>query len=529
MDTRTTPPQKDDHASLIVTLLTLYALLVHGFHPYVEDGGVYIAGIKKLLDPALYPAWSQFVTEHLRFSVFAPTLAGLTRVSHLSLPWVLFLLYLATVWLTLRAAWMLIARATPSLPARAGATSLLAAWITLPIAGTSLMLMDPYLTARSFSTPLALLALVLALDAVSQPHQRTRNALLCAIAILLAAVLHPLMAGYAAAAVAILIIAASRNPAIRRFGPLALLAIALLTAAALHFKAPQESPDYVRIAMTRYYWFPFRWEWYEQLGLIAPLLLLFFLGRTRQHTENWTALTRTALLLGAISLTVAIAFSRAGLATHLVARMQPLRCYQLVYELMILLLGAWLGEHLLKRNPWRWTALLLAFGALMFYVQRSTFPASDHLEFPGRTPSNPWVQAFLWSRDHTPKDALFALDAHYITRGHSEDAQTFRAIAERSALPDYSKDGGEASITPNLTTAWVLGQSAQTGLETMTDSQRLAALTPFQVTWAILETPSPTNWLCPYRNAIVKVCQLPRTNTSSSFPAAGLIQPVTLR
>ena len=73
------------------------------------------------------------------------------------------------------------------------------------------------------------------------------------------------------------------------------------------------------------------------------------------------------------------------------------------------------------------------------------------------------MQAFLWIRGNTPKDALFALDADYIN-APGEDAQSFRAIAERSALPDYSKDGGEASIAPDLTAAWSIGQAAQRGL-----------------------------------------------------------------
>ena len=53
------------------------------------------------------------------------------------------------------------------------------------------------------------------------------------------------------------------------------------------------------------------------------------------------------------------------------------------------------------------------------------------------------------------------LDSHYIT-SPGEDAQSFRAIAERSAMPDYSKDGGEASIMPGLTSAWMSGVVAQT-------------------------------------------------------------------
>ena len=140
-------------AAVLVTVLTFFALLVHGYHPYAEDGGVYLPEIKRLLDPALYPHGAEFVVGHLRYSLFAPVMAGLVRESNLSLEMVLLLVHLATFWTTLFAAWLLAARCYASREARGGAVALLAVWMTLPIAGTSLMLMDPYVTARSLSTP----------------------------------------------------------------------------------------------------------------------------------------------------------------------------------------------------------------------------------------------------------------------------------------------------------------------------------------------------------------------------------------
>jgi hypothetical protein len=497
------------HGVAVVSLLAVFAVAVHGYHPFAEDGGLYVAGIRKLLDPALYPAWTEFVTEHLRFSLFAPAVAGVVRATHLSLEFVLLALYLASLWATLFAGWMLISRTTEDLRARVGAVSLLACWLTLPIAGTSLMLMDPYVTARSFSTPLVLMALAWALDAVSPGGtHRARSAALCGLTIGVAAALHPLMAGYGLAAVAVLCCLRMESRRARRWGQIALMVFALASAALLQWNAPAESPAYLRVALTRYYWFPFVWKWYEQLGLLAPLLILAWLRRIRV-SPTWKDLAGTGLQLGLIAVAVAVFFSHEQYATHLVARLQPLRCFQIVYELMILLLGAWLGEHVLKAHFWRWGMVLAALGGVMLFVQRSTFPNSAHIEWPWVQASNPWEQAFVWARDHTPKDALFALDAHYITMGRHEDAQCFRSIAQRSALADYSKDGGEASITPSLTDAWVEGQTAQTGLEDETDSERIAKLRPLGAGWVVLETRSKTSWNCPYTNATVKVCRLP--------------------
>jgi hypothetical protein len=119
----------------------------------------------------------------------------------------------------------------------------------------------------------------------------------------------------------------------------------------------------------------------------------------------------------------------------------------------------------------------------------------------------------VWVRGNTPQDALFALDADYINAA-GEDAQCFRAIAERSALPDYSKDGGEASIAPELAGGWAMGQAAQQGLSrssrnaTEADAARIAALRPLGVSWVVMAADAATSFDCPYRNAAVRVCRL---------------------
>jgi hypothetical protein len=143
----------------------------------------------------------------------------------------------------------------------------------------------------------------------------------------------------------------------------------------------------------------------------------------------------------------------------------------------------------------------------MFFVQMDTFPRSAHIELPSDPPSNGWEQAFIWIRHNTPADARFALDADYIN-DPGEDAQYFSAIARRSALPDYSKDGGLAAIAPELAVEWDAAQKAQTGLDRETDAQRLAALRPFSINWIVLPAASQTALPCPYRNGAAQVCRI---------------------
>ena len=97
-------------AALLVTALTMLAVAVHGYHPYAEDGGVYLPEIKRLLRPELYPQGAEYVVGHLRFSIFPQMMAVLVRASHMSVEMVLLLAHLASFWTTLFAAWLLAER-----------------------------------------------------------------------------------------------------------------------------------------------------------------------------------------------------------------------------------------------------------------------------------------------------------------------------------------------------------------------------------------------------------------------------------
>jgi len=194
-----------------------------------------------------------------------------------------------------------------------------------------------------------------------------------------------------------------------------------------------------------------------------------------------------------------------------------LRVFQLGNVVMLVIVGATLGERLLQRRAWRWVAAFTVLAAIMLQVDGMAFPASKYLELPsalgwtGGGGENRWVEAFVWIRENTPKDAVFALDANYTVRD-GEDAQGFRAIAERSSLPD-SKDGGTASNRPELTEGWSQGMALQTGLGGGVGGKagpgRFAALKAVGATWVILERDAAAGFRCAYENEAVKVCRLP--------------------
>ncbi len=379
----------------------------------------------------------------------------------------------------------------------------------MPVAGTSIILVDPYLTARSLSFPCALLALSFGLDFLcpdALSSERLRSALACLAALGVAAAVHPLMASYALAD--LLLLAAILSP-LRRWLVPALCLASFVAAGVLYRNAPTTPADYTQAALSRTYWFLSEWHWYEVVGLIAPLLLLLPVANPlRKLSTPRQALASMAILSGVTAIALSLVFAHTNSASYAIARLQPLRAFQLVYGVMILFLGAALGKHLLRNNPLRMTAAFLLLAAPFPIAQHTTYPSSAPIEWPGAEPRNAWQQAFLWIRTQTPLDALFALDADYISH-HGEDAQCFRALAERSALPDFSKDGGETAITPDLSAAWAAGQSAQHHLSNEDDAHRIAALRPLHVHWLVLEQQAATGLPCPYNNAQVKVCRLP--------------------
>ena len=467
-----------------IALLTPLALLVHGYHPLADDGAVYVTGVKKLLDSTLYPSDAVFALAPTHFSIFAHVLAALVSWGHLPLPILLLVCHLLSIFFYLLGCWEVSAHLFSTPNARWGAVLLGACFFTLPVAGTSLSLMDPYVTARSFSTPLTLFALASVLA-----ERWTQSALWLA----LAALLHPLMAAYAFMALVTVVLTKRRL-----WRSLALLtALVWLLCTATYLATRHQSN---LAALSRSYFFLSSWRWFEYFGLLMPLLLLGLAAARGPRPAR--PLATAATLLGTVALLISLCFvHRSG--SLLLARLQPLRAFHFVYLAGVLLAGGLLAR--LPRGVR--AAAVAALMLVMFAAQRHTYASSNHVEWPGLYPQNQWYQAFLWIRDHTPENAIFALDNDYI-ESPGEDAQGFRAIAEHSAVPDYFKDGGIASNFPQAASAWWQGSQATAQLNLASDQQRLDRLKPLGVTWIVLPAQTATGFPCPYINRSVRVCRL---------------------
>jgi hypothetical protein len=259
---------------------------------------------------------------------------------------------------------------------------------------------------------------------------------------------------------------------------------------------------YNRAALSRSYFFLSSWQWYEYPGLVLPLLLLGLAGARCRTPDNARAVAIAATVTGTCMALVSLCFVHRG-GSLLLARFQPLRAFQFVYIAGVILAGGMLAKQ--HKRAFAPVCLLLA-GAL-FAGQQLTYPESNHVEWPWLAPRNGWQQAFLWIRAHTPNDAVFALDNDYIESA-GEDAQGFRATAERSAVADWYKDGGIAANFPQAAFPWWQGAEATAQLNNATDAERLARLRPLGVGWIVLPATSATRFACPFVNRRVHVCRL---------------------
>lgn len=478
--------------------LTPVVLLIHGYHPFADDAAIYVAGVRKLVHPALFQVDAPFVTANTHLSVFAHLLAGVVLATHLPLSIVLLATHLASIYFFLLGSWLIATRLFDHGQERWYAVLLAAACFTLPAAGTALTLMDPYVTARSLSTPLGLFAVAAVLD---------RRWWLSALMIALMALMHPLMAVYVAALVILYAIIDAGHPwAAVALGMAGIAATGVIWLETRRLPVPHAYFEAMRNG-ARSFLFPARWHWYEDLGLVLPLLLYAFAAKSRRagRVRN---LCRACVILGASSIAAAFLFVHLSGPFFLV-RLQLLRSFHILYLLGVLLVGGWLGKTLAGRPSTRWVmlALLAAIATGMFTSQRAEYPLSAHIEWPGVRPRDPWSQAYFWIRNNTPMNAVFAADPHLIFR-QGVNQQGFRATAERSLLADDKDQGVAAVMDPSIAPQWAAQRDAQIGINTMTDAERSQRLKPFGVTWLLLPANAATDFSCPYHNDAAKVCRM---------------------
>jgi hypothetical protein len=489
-------------------VVTAAALAIAGYHLGVEDAEIYEPAAKRILDPKLYPYATEFFLSHGHLSLFSPILAWTSRLTNIPIDWTIFGWYVATLFAMIVSCWLLAAACFESTRARWSSVLISAAVLTMPATNTGLLLIDPYLTARSLSTPLTIFALASFLE---------RKYARVSVAVMVTAAIHPQMVVYLVFLTAVMWVTEKKKAAVEEPVPVMASLTPLLNLAGMlptGFHLAAATGPYREALYSRDYFFLYNWEWYHWVGMLAPLAILAWFWRgnrsgepLRGTTESFRRISLALIPFGLISIAVAIIFSTSS-AFDMFARLQPLRSFHLITIVFVVLLGGVAGEYLARRRPWVVGAIAVPLAVGMFFVARSTYPSSPQIEWPSDTSSNAWVNALLWVRHNTPKDAVFAIDSRYF-KDEGTDVHGFRAVSERTALADYFKDGGVVSLFPDLAPEWKQMSNATYGLNhfDQADFGHLQQEFPV-VTWTVVHGKTPQGMDCPYQQRGYAVCRL---------------------
>ncbi len=470
--------------------------MVMGYHPGMEDDAVYLSAVKSILNPALYPHDADFFRLQLQATLFHHWIASFVRFTHLPLPATELLFQFLSIALILAACRSIVQVLFNDERVQWAGVALVAAMLTLPVSGAAIYIADQHLHPRNIATALVLLSV----------SRILRNRPWHAVPLLLLAfVLHPIMALFGISFCFFLTLA-QLDPVhawLRSFST------AFASAVPLGWVLESPNAAWHRALETRSYMFLYRWTWYEWLGTVAPLILFGLLWWLAiRHGDSKLARFAIAVFAYGIVHQAASMIVLASPSLIRITPMQPMRYLQLVYIFMVLIAGCLIGKFFIKGNPFRWAAFLAlpCFG--MFAAQRALLVASPHLELPGMSPTNPWLEAFAWIRGNTPTNAYFAMDPNYLA-APGEDYHSFRALAERSQLADLIKDSSVVTQVPELAPRWEQQTIATAGWSQfkLADFERIKSR--FGVDWALVSNSAPTGLDCKWHNGELAVCKIP--------------------
>jgi len=467
-----------------------------GYHPGLEDDGVYLPAVKARLNPALFPYNSNFFRLQCQATFFDSWMADFVRWTRMPLAWAELIWQLAALFLILWAVKKIANLLFFEESARWAGVAMVATMFTLPVAGTALNMADQHLHPRNLATAMILLAVWRILDG-----KRWQAVPLLLVAFLM----HPLMAAMGISFCIFLTLALLQNVRVR----LSALRSATAAVVPLGWVFAPANPAWRKALDTRTYYYLYQWTWYEWLGALAPLILFGLLWRiARKRGELLLARFAAAVFFYAVfqqALAMAVLWPPSLVR---LTPLQPMRYLHLEYFLFMMVAGAMLGRFVLQRSVWRWAAFLLVVNGSMFAWQRVEFGGVAHLELPGLAPANPWLQAFAWVRTNTPKNAYFALDPHYLEMP-GEDFHGFRALAERSQLADAVKDAVVVTQVPELAPVWANQVAAEEGWRNfkLADFERLKS--KFGVDWVLVTYQQAGGLACRWHNDALAVCQIP--------------------
>jgi hypothetical protein len=491
-------------ALLSLAVLSFISIFIHGYHLGHQDQAVWLAAVKKSLDPGLYPFDSAFFLAQTQYSLFPQLVAWSVRATHWPLDRVIFLWHLLSIFVVLLATWEIARRVFRTSAGIWGAVATVWAARLLVAGGSKVNLTDRYLHPRDLAVAAILVAFVEILD----------GKLRAVLWIVLAALMHPTMAVIGALHLAI---QAWRVPRPQTFALTAAFAMAPIMLLAL---GPVPNPVWREVVASRSFLLPLHWHWYEWLGVVGPMAMLLWYAKVGERRELPLVahISRRVALAGALGVVGALLISTLPALERFIPT-EPMRVLHFVYFCWVFLSGGLLGEYVLRRSAIRWFAFLAPIVLAFAVGQAFKYPASPQVEWPGRLPANDWVRAFDWARLNTPRGALFALNPYTMSLP-GNDSHGFRALAERGALADGLKDRAVTANCPELAYQWRQEMKDQENWQNFgaADFARLARR--YGVSWVVLERASQAGSSamaayeaglhCPYLNKSLMVCEVRR-------------------
>jgi hypothetical protein len=401
-----------------------------GYRYGASDQAFYIPAIRQHLDPTLFPHDLAVLGAHGRFTPYDDLMAGIVRVTGVSLPALFFGAYL----LSLGLLYLALIAFGDRLYATGWSTAVLIALATLRhrIARTGANTLEGYFHPR---------ILVFALGVFALREVLARRAARAWVLVAIGAVLHPTTALFFAVWVGVAL--AVNEPRQRR--PLlavtvagAVVGVALLAIGTLSLR-PMDR-DWIAALADKDYIFPTDWPldaWVLNLAYPAVVCAGFWLRRRQGVLRPG----ETGLVIGCLALVAMYLASWPLLVVRsaLAVQLQLSRVFWLV-DLLAFVYVAWFaveaGSRMVstRRGPLVLAAVVLLAAGRGWYVLRHDHPGRPLIEVD--LPADEWTDVGRWLRDHTPHDAQLLADPGHAWRFGT----SLRVSAERDVFIEDVKD-----------------------------------------------------------------------------------------
>jgi hypothetical protein len=451
-----------------------------GYRYGVGDQAFYQPATELRLHPELFPRDGSLIESQAKLTIVDETLAAASRVTHLDLPKLFLILYVASLALMFAASNQL-ARVMGLSPA---ASMLFMTLLTLRhrIAKTGANTLEGYMHPRQLAFALGVFAFTASLR---------RRWLPLTLLWLVAAVIHPTTAFWWAVAIAAqLVITTSGRQRLLMGVTLIVLVAGSFAARSVGFAVMDD--QWVRVLDNKDYLFASGWPVYAWVFNLAYLPLILLISKWK----NDSRLVAPSLALFA-AFVCSYPFTEAHVA--LAVQLQVSRVFWLL-DFFLALFGAWLlvDRIALARPKWMPQAMLAAAAILSVgrgvYTVREAGPARAFVQVDLH--DDDWTEAMRWIGRQPGNPLVLANPDHAWLYGTS-----VRVAASRDVVVESVKDSAISMYDRDVAMRTAERLSALAAYDKLTADQAVALGRRFGATVMVTDTTHPLSLPELHRNA----------------------------